>query len=46
MKIILSKRIDTESEYEDVPFSSYHFLKRYRNQIYLGDQMDREYPCR
>jgi len=38
MKIILSQRIDIESEYQDVPFSSYHFPKRYRNQIHPGDQ--------
>ena len=38
MKIILSQRIDTESEYDDVPFSTYHFPKRYRNQIRPGDR--------
>jgi 5-methylcytosine-specific restriction endonuclease McrA len=38
MKIILSQRIDIESEYEDIPFSTYHFPKRYRNQIHPGDR--------
>jgi hypothetical protein len=36
--IILSQRIDTESEYEDIPYSTYHFPKRYRNQIHPGDR--------
>jgi 5-methylcytosine-specific restriction endonuclease McrA len=38
MKIILSQRIDIESDYEDVPFSTYHFPKKYRNQIHTGDR--------
>jgi|TARA_B100000959_G_scaffold9989_1_gene10123 predicted HNH restriction endonuclease len=38
MLIILSQRIDYESEYEDIPFSIYHFPKRYRNQIKPGDR--------
>lgn len=38
MKIILSQRIDIESEYDDVPFSTYHYPKRYRNQINTGDR--------
>ena len=38
MKIILSQRIDIESDYEDVPFSMYHFPKKYRNQIHTGDR--------
>lgn len=38
MKIILSQRIDIESDYDDVPFSTYHFPKRYRNQIHPGDR--------
>jgi len=38
MKIILSQRVDTISSYEDIPFSRYHFPKRYLNQIHLGDQ--------
>jgi 5-methylcytosine-specific restriction endonuclease McrA len=37
MLIILSQRIDFDSDYEDVPFSIYHFPKRYRNQIHPGD---------
>jgi len=38
MRIILSQRIDVASEYEDVPFSVYHFPKRYINQIHPGDR--------
>jgi hypothetical protein len=38
MKIILSQRVDTISSYEDIPFSRYHFPKRYLNQIHQGDQ--------
>lgn len=38
MKIVLSQRIDIESDYDDVPFSTYHFPKRYRNQIHPGDR--------
>lgn len=38
MKIVLSQRIDLESDYDDVPFSTYHFPKRYRNQIRPGDR--------
>lgn len=38
MKIILSQRIDIESDYDDIPFSTYHFPKRYKNQIRPGDQ--------
>lgn len=38
MKIILSQRVDIKSEYDDVPFSTYHFPKRYRNQIHPGDR--------
>jgi hypothetical protein len=38
MKIILSQRIDTKSDYDDIPFSTYHFPKRYRNQIKAGDR--------
>jgi hypothetical protein len=38
MKIILSQRIDTVSSYQDIPFSRYHFPKRYINQIQPGDQ--------
>lgn len=36
MKIILSQRIDIESNYDDMPFVTYHFPKRYRNQIKSG----------
>ena len=38
MKIILSQRIDFSSDYDDIPFSVYHFPKRYRNQIHPGDR--------
>jgi len=38
MRIVLSQRVDIESDYDDVPFSSYHFPKRYRNQIRSGDR--------
>jgi 5-methylcytosine-specific restriction endonuclease McrA len=37
MPIILSQHIDYDSEYEDIPFSIYHYPKRYRNQIRPGD---------
>lgn len=37
MPIILSQRVDEESEYNDVPFVVYHFPKRYRRQITPGD---------
>jgi len=35
--IILSQRIDLQSEYEDIPFVIYHFPARYINQIKSGD---------
>lgn len=38
MLIILSQRIDYNSDYEDIPFSIYHFPKRYINQIHIGDR--------
>lgn len=38
MKIILSQRIDFETEYDDIPYRTYHFPKRYRNQIHPGDR--------
>lgn len=37
MIIILSQKIDTDSTYADVVFSSYHYPSRYRNQIHEGD---------
>jgi hypothetical protein len=37
MPIILSQRVDTGSDYNDVPFVVYHFPRRYRNQINSGD---------
>jgi predicted HNH restriction endonuclease len=38
MKIILSQKIETASDYEDKPFSIYHFPESYINQIHPGDQ--------
>ncbi len=38
MRIILSQRIDIDSEYDDVPFATYHFPKRYIKQIKPGDR--------
>ncbi|MDD5126729.1 MAG: HNH endonuclease [Dehalococcoidales bacterium] len=38
MLIVLSQRIDIKSDYDDVPFSSYHFPKQYRNLIHSGDR--------
>lgn len=37
MYIILSQRIDFESEYADELFHLYHFPRKYRNQIHGGD---------
>ena len=37
MPIILSQHIDKPSDYDDVPFQIYHYPKRYRNQIKIGD---------
>lgn len=37
MFIVLSQRIDSQSDYKDVPFEIYHYPKRYRNQIATGD---------
>ena len=37
MYLILSQKIDSESDYKDIPFIRYHFPKRYRNQIKTGD---------
>lgn len=37
MPVVLSQRIDKKSDYDDVPFSIYHFPKRYRRQIKTGD---------
>jgi hypothetical protein len=37
MALILSQRIDYESDYKDVPFEVYHYPKRYCNQINKGD---------
>ena len=37
MYIILSQRIDIESEYSDDLFQLYHYPARYKNQIHEGD---------
>lgn len=38
MTIILSQKIDTESVYMgDEVFRTYHYPRRYRNQIHTGD---------
>lgn len=36
--IVLSQRIDQESEYRDIPFELYHFPQRYRHAIHRGDR--------
>jgi hypothetical protein len=35
--IVLSQRIDLKSEYDDIPFETYHFPSRYIRQIKPGD---------
>lgn len=37
MLIILSQRIDTDSDYSDEVFETYHYPARYKNQIHEGD---------
>ena len=37
MLIILSQKIDTASDYADEAFRTYHYPKRYKNQIHEGD---------
>ncbi len=37
MLVILSQKIDTESEYEDQLFQTYHYPSRYRKQLHSGD---------
>ncbi|MFC1621238.1 HNH endonuclease, partial [Candidatus Omnitrophota bacterium] len=37
MNIILSQHIDTDSDYDDIPFQLYHYPKKYRKQIKPGD---------
>jgi len=37
MLIILSQKIDSNSDYEDDLFNVYHYPARYRNQIHSGD---------
>ena len=38
MPVVLSQRIDIESEYDDVPFSVYHYPRRYARQLNTGDR--------
>ncbi len=38
MLVVLSQRIDFESEYEDELFRKYHYPSRYRNQLHEGDR--------
>lgn len=37
MLIVLSQKVDSDSDYEDDLFKVYHFPARYRNQIHEGD---------
>lgn len=37
MYVILSQKVDLESSYSDELFSTYHYPKRYRNQLHTGD---------
>lgn len=37
MIVVLSQRIDIQSEYEDELFKTYHYPSRYRNQLHEGD---------
>ena len=37
MSVILSQHIDKVSDYDDIPFSVYHFPERYKNQVQIGD---------
>ena len=37
MLIILSQKIDTDSDYSDEVFETYHYPSRYKNQIHEGD---------
>ena len=38
MIIVLSQRIGAKSDYDDIPFSVYHFPKEYKNLIHSGDR--------
>lgn len=38
MLIVLSQKVDSDSDYEDELFSVYHYPARYRNQIQEGDR--------
>lgn len=37
MYVVLSQKIDTESPYDDILFSIYHYPAKYRNQLHPGD---------
>ncbi|CAM3505007.1 MULTISPECIES: HNH endonuclease [Saccharibacillus] len=37
MLLILSQKLEKESDYKDIPFKVYHFPSRYKNQINSGD---------
>lgn len=37
MLVVLSQRIDIESEYADELFNTYNYPSRYRNQLHVGD---------
>ncbi|MEK3923109.1 HNH endonuclease [Paenibacillus sp. FSL K6-2393] len=37
MPLILSQRINFDSNYQDIPFKVYHYPKKYRNKIKSGD---------
>jgi len=37
MLIVLSQKVDSNSDYEDDLFNVYHYPSRYRNQIHEGD---------
>lgn len=38
MLVVLSHRIDFESDYADELFRTYHYPSRYRNQLHEGDR--------
>ena len=37
MIVVLSQKVDSESEYADKLFDLYHYPARYRNQLHKGD---------
>jgi hypothetical protein len=36
--VVLGQKIETDSTYEDIPFSRYHFPRTYKNQVREGDR--------